>query len=512
MNVLSPINVQQSTVVPRVPAAPRGLTPANLMLVGGGHHPPRAYLPWIPKLREAGFRVDVPVVVDLEAARDAVTARLAKFRDISPEFLGLRPRHSGVLDPESEIRLLRAIDAHGINGLIVATNPEEHRPYVDFALRHGISALTDKPVTSRWGAVYDLEAARGIALDYQHLNRQYRRALAEGKRVAAMVNVQRRWHDAVLLMRNQIAQVRDATGQPVTFMRLSHGDGSKRLPGEWITQQYHGGLPGNGKVSHSGYHLLDAMYFLGSASWLPNTRPTSARVISSFVQPGALLRAHPRSYYEAQHGADAYQELCPFSDDEIERVADRLGEVDATIMIELLRDEKRVCSVTINLLHHTPSARQTSRLADDMYKAAGRMKTESWHIVQGHDQDLTLTTIQAQDKHDQPGVKGHKIGEPNHLELTCRRGSEVADLGLPFEVKHGAELGDHDPERLQMEHAKAAALREFVEFIAGVRSHDELRSDLRDHRVPAELMSAAYVSHVLRQRRRGAGGWVTVKI
>lgn len=512
MNAIAPIHSLQSECTPQVAAAPRGLAPVNLMLIGGGHHPPRAYFPAIPGLRRAGLQVDIPVVVDLEAARDAVMDRVSKFPDIQPAFIGLRPRSNGVLDLESEIELLRALKAYRINGLLVATNPESHRLYIEFGFRHGISVLTDKPITGRWGAVYDLEAARGIALDYREINRHYRRALAKGQRVAAMVNVQRRWHPGVLWMRDRIIQVRDRTGQPVTGMTLSHGDGQHRLPAEWLSEPYHGYLQGNGKCSHSGYHEFDAFYFLSSASWLPHSRPTAARVMASFVQPGALLKTCPRGRYEEQFGADAYNEISTFSDDEIRHVAARLGEVDARVMIELLRDGDPVGSATINLSHNTPSARLGLRLKGNLYKEAGRMKREHWEVVQGHDQALTLTTIQATDKHDTPGAKGYSAGQPNHLELTCTRGAAVSDLGLDFEEAHGAELGDLDHQRLQSEHAKFAALREFVEFIAGARTHDELRSDLRDHRVPAELMSAVYVSHVLRQRRRGAGGWVTIKI
>ena len=138
------------------------------------------------------------------------------------------------------------------------------------------------------------------------------------------------------------------------------------------------------------------------------------------------------------------------------------------------------------------------------------MKREFWRIDSGPFQSIRLETIQAEDRHDTPGVKGSELGQPNHLQIVTVRNEKLLGTGQRREVVNGTELAEFDPTRLQSEQVKMAALKEFVDFVQGRISTDDLRSDLRMHVTQASVMSAAYVSHIRRQQ--GACSWVSVKL
>ncbi|MGK7870770.1 Gfo/Idh/MocA family protein [Falsiroseomonas sp. E2-1-a20] len=482
----------------------------RIMLAGFGPHAERTYLQHIAELCATGRDVRLCVLVELDAAREAVLARLEKYSEKQPDATAfISPVCADALDARTEFVLNRLAEQHRINAVIVATPPEAHFAYADWALRRGFSVLLDKPVSSRVDAVSSLRAARGIRHDVVDLVKRYGEARRKG-RVAVLVNAQRRWHPAFRYVRQKVEEVRRLTGHPISHIAAAHGDGQFRLPAEWLDIGYHGYRHGNGKVSHSGYHEIDMILYLLAAGWTARTKPTHLQVHSSFVQPSALLQHMPRDRYVEMFG-DEYNAYAPYTDAELAQVAHRLGEVDAFITIELMQHHERQGVARIDLQHNTVSARSWLQPGGNLYKENGRLKREFWRIDSGPFQSIRIETIQAEDKHDVPGTKGSSIGQCNHLQIVTVRDEKLLGSGRRVEVVDASELGEFDRTRLQSEQVKMAALKEFVDFVEGRIDREDLTSDLSDHMLSASVMSAAYESHV-RRSRRGSCGWVKVKV
>lgn len=491
-------------------AHPSSAVGVNIMLIGLGPHADRTYVPHIAELRALGLNVHLRVVAELESARAAVSARTKKHGPNQPDdMVFIAPTCPYAMDAKTEIVLNRLVAKHQINAVIVSTPPEAHFAYADWGLRNGISVLLDKPVTSRPNAVSSREAARGIREDIRLLIARYRET-KKRHRICCVVNAQRRFHRLFDFMRKMVEEVRDITGHAVTRISAAHGDGQFRLPSELIDIAYHGYRGGNGKLSHSGYHLADMICRLFAAGWTDESKPSHMLVQSSFVQPDALLMNMPRDRFLQLFG-ERYNEYSHYSDEELSQVASRMGEVDANISMEFLRKGRLTATASMDLQHNTVSARSWLEPGENLYKMNGRMKREFWRVDSGPFQSIRLETIQAEDKHDGPGVKGIGIGQPNHLQIAVVRNEKLLGTGKRLEIISGSELRD-DNTKLHSERAKMAALSEFIDFVQGKIAHEELTSDLQDHLLSASVMSAAYESHVLRQQRGTGAGWIKLKL
>ncbi len=133
---------------------PTAAVEVNVMLIGWGPQADRTYVPHIAELRTLGLNVHLRAVVELEGARQAVTARAKRHGESQPdELIFIAPTCPYAIDAQTEIVLNRLAVKHRINALIVATPPEAHFAYSDWGLRCGMSVLLDKPITSRPDAV-----------------------------------------------------------------------------------------------------------------------------------------------------------------------------------------------------------------------------------------------------------------------------------------------------------------------------------------------------------------------
>jgi hypothetical protein len=76
----------------------------------------------------------------------------------------------------------------------------------------------------------------------------------------------------ILLYHRYDKETQQKASCPVTNI-ITHCDGMWCLSIEIIHQRYHSYSSGYGKVSHSGYHFLDAVYQFIKAGWTDAKRP-----------------------------------------------------------------------------------------------------------------------------------------------------------------------------------------------------------------------------------------------
>ena len=483
--------------------------PLNILQIGLGLHWGRTIRPQVWELAAAGYNVRCLVGVDLADARDAVESRLAGYGHQRPEeIVYLSPDSAYTVDALTEATLNKVVRKYSINAVAVSVPPEAHFGYAHWVLRKGLHLFLDKPVSARPDTVTSLSAARGILDDYLELKLAYERALRKSP-VCAMLNVQRPFMPAYTKMLDWIGNVREASGQVVTNVTACHADGHLRVGGELLEVSYHGFRGGNGKLSHSGYHLIDMIVRMLKAGTWVDARPDLLLVRSSFRQPDALVAAMPRAAWRRLFG-EGCATLEGYTDAELFELGRRMGEVDAHVCIEAVRHGALMTTANLHLQHDSVSARSTLEIPKNWYKSSGRLKRELWHVDQGPMQSIRVEALQAEDKHDRPDAKGDEIGDPNHLDLVRVQNEGLVGAGERLSRNSGTELAENETQYLLSERAKMASLAEFVACAQGRLPREELTSDLSFHNLGVAIMAAAYESHVRRGPDRMGDGVIRV--
>lgn len=465
----------------------------NILLVGAGMHAQRTYLKHVRRIQECGkYDVRVAAVVDITPAKEAVEKRLQKLNIDAPAYF-LTP-FSGEMPIWVEIKLNQIVAMHSINAVIISTEPLSHKNYILWAIEIGLSFIVDKPITARENAVHSLEAASGLESDAEEIVERYTEA-SRYKRFCGIVNSHRRWHPAFNYTVNLIEEIRNRFDCPVTSVSSSHCDGLWRFPSEIVEQHYHPFNSGYGKVSHSGYHIIDIQYRLFAAGWSARTRPNRGQVYASFLQLEGYLSQVNRAQYESIFGLD-YAGSAIYSDELLAKYGSKFGEIDAKSIISYFDEETLIGQGQIDLRHNGFSRRDWLLPREDLYKGAGRVKHETHEIACGPYQTIFLESRQANDKHEQSDDRDVEIGGNNHFDIKIFRNSGVLGDKAPLQIIKASELEKYDNESLHVEQIKQAPLMELTRFVMGEIEKEEMTSEITDHLVTARTMSSIYKSHI----------------
>ncbi|RBL89636.1 Gfo/Idh/MocA family protein [Chitinophaga flava] len=471
--------------------------PIRLILVGIGPHSKRVYLPAVTDLKKR-YPVEISLAIDVKAEASNVEQHFEKNGYQIPT-LFIDP-FADELPTTLKATLDNFVTANKINAVIIATEPTVHKAYAEWALGLGLHILMDKPVTTRNHAISDLAHARGILDDYLHLLKMYNE-LQQRKSTVFTVNVQRRYHPGFQLAMERIREVAVATNCPVTNIQSTHCDGQWRLPSEIVTQDYHPYNKGYGKISHSGYHIFDIVCQLFRAPGIASKLPDSMEVISSMVQPRGFLKQLTEADYVNYFDKD-YGNVRQYSHHELQKLYKDYGEMDAAMIIRLLKEEENIANITINLLHNSFARRNWIMPGSDLYKGNGRVKHEYHHIQQGPFQNIQIHSYQAKDKHHQNNAEDYLVGGNNHFDIYIFRNIGVLGGEKPLEVINMKDIAlrHHlDDSKLLTEQSKTAVVKEFLDFILGNIPKTQLVSNINTHLDSVKMMSAAYMSHVQRK-------------
>lgn len=471
-----------------------GYTKARIILIGCGPHARRVYLPALRQLQH----IELSLVIDLDSQE--ATVRNATKGIPDTELWFIRPFADNVPDDVAQ-KLSSFVTEKGVTGVIIATEPLVHKAYATWALGNQLSILMDKPITTRADAATSITSAEGILDDYTFLLEKYNE-LQLRKETVFMVNSQRRFHKGFQFVQDKIREVAKATNCPVTFIQAYHCDGQWRLPNEIVTQEYHPYCFGYGKVSHSGYHILDTVYQLYKASETRDKLTDSMEVVSSFVQPNGFFNQLTENDYLKIFG-DKYKGVNQWSDVQLRELCNDFGEIDASAIVTLKKNETAIANFNINLLHNGFAGRTWVQPGHDLYKGNGRIKHESYHIQQGPFQNIQIHAYQASDKHDEHNGPEDYLGGKNHFDIYVFRNPFVADsVSQPQVYKLDditANLDQAADSMITMERVKHQVVAEFAAYLTGRLPKGAVQSQIEDHLVPVQMMSGMYSSHILRQ-------------
>lgn len=361
----------------------------------------------------------------------------------------------------------------------------------------------DKPITTRINVSTSREQAEGILTDYKDLNFLYEKAKVRNPNLVFIIATQRRFHPAHRRIREWITEIHQKTGCPVTSIQSTHCDGQWRFPSEIIDQDYHPYNQGYGKCSHSGYHFFDIITWYMATAADPAKVPDAVEIFTSFERPRDFLAQLPLDHYVNLFG-EGFLGVNKYDREELEERMEGMGELSAFTNLSFFRGDRKITSVTLNLIHNGFAGRNWIYPGADLYKGNGRIRHEYYNIEMGPFACIQLHSYQGMDMIQ--GKTGSDLGQGKHLELYIFRNTGVLKDKKSLERLKLEDLQgfENDDSRRQdhQEEARDACFLEFLNSFKGNVTRDKLVSDFSSHEKAATIISGIYQSEVARLEGR----------
>lgn len=442
----------------------------RFIIVGLGHHAKRVYLPY---LKSAGIELAGIVEIDtkVEETRQYLTENGLKNTPIvSSPYLKEKQL------PKVLAEQLNRIE--GVDAIIISTDPQVHMPYSRWAISQGLNILLDKPISTYRNVANSNRISQQLIDDYDEL----RAAYASSPDKAIVIAVQRRYHPGFDIVRGLVNDMSEKFNIPVTSISAHHSDGQWRMPSELETMTYHGFTDGNGKLSHSGYHLFDSLSQIVEDSYKKSRRSVEKIIASAyFTKPEHIINQLDYSkIFEENVQLDHVPDFT------------RYGEHDAAVSGQFSCGEDTRTLFTISLLHNSISDRHWIQSRKDLYKKNGRIKHEFLNIHQGPLQNIQVHSFQSKSDHDDPFSEGTGVGTDSHFEIHVFKNAAICG-GVPYEIINANEKIDTEG-KLITEGSKQIMCQEFVAFCKEQIQKKQLRSEVSKHGVGVALLAVSYRS------------------
>ncbi|WP_331764948.1 hypothetical protein OG747_48145 (plasmid) [Streptomyces sp. NBC_01384] len=355
--------------------------------------------------------------------------------------------------------------------------------------------LLDKPLSVHAGCSVNPEKAEAILTDFDELLECYRQARRRFPQIMVTVQSQRRYHPAFRRMRECIAEVTAETNCPVTSVQSFYSDGQWRMPDELLDISYHGFDQGYGKAAHSGYHFFDIVPWLLQGGETSGKELDAVDIHAHVTRPDDVL---------TQLGVQDHEQLFPgfaarnpYTEAELRAATRLFGEVDAFISMAYKSSGRTMTLGTINLVHSGFSQRGSLTPAHaNLYKGNGRVRHENHIIMQGPFQALHFHSLQTLND-GTPSTDPTALGHERHIQVHVFRNSRFRPgwskyASLDFSALTAAS--DSEAALPTQESSRRRATWEFLAYLDGRRTREEMSSELTSHRRGATLMAGAYLS------------------
>lgn len=467
----------------------------NAMIIGFGPHTKRIYYP-ICTIDGKTYNVRLVYVVDLEEKRAEIKKYLAEKGDTLTQVYFISPQDQTYerLSSAVEKKLNRIVEQFNIKGVIIATEPQAHKMYAEWALKRGLSVLMDKPLSIHKDISIDPQIPQKLITDYQELKSTYLTSKRKYKRVLFSLMAQRRWHPAFIKIRSLISEVFKKTNCPITSIQTFHADGQWRLPSEIVDIDYHGYNQGFGKCSHSGYHFFDIATWLLEAGENQEKSIDNVDIFTNFLRPNDYL--HQINLNDYQNIFPDFKAKNKYSEKELLRLFKSYAEIDAFSTLAFKHRDKIQTLATINLAHNSFSQRGWISIDDrDLYKSNGRLRHESHFIEQGPFQAISFISYQSKEVDPNQMYGLYDVGGEYHLDIHVFRNNNLFPKWKTYEKISIKDLNNRamiGKSRGHQEDARRQAVIEFFKFLNGKNLTPV--SDLLDHERSTKIMAGIYQS------------------
>jgi len=475
------------------------MEPVNVMVIGVGPHARRIYIPILKQLSQT-MPVRLVAIVDLVSQAKSINQYLSEI-DYSLETIYFDHFDGSAGLPDNCKTILdNLIKKFNIQGVIISTEAMAHKMYAEWALRRNLHILMDKPISMRKSVSTELDQAIALLDDYYDLLDLYKKQ-QRVKPTAFTINAQRRYEYGFEKVKELISEVRDRFNVPVTSIQAMHADGTWMFPMEILTQKSHSHFDGYGKVAHSGFHIFDMVWQLYKAGLVDQKKPDALEIISSPLLPSGL--SINLSEYDYQNYFNTEYESTGLTENSYGIKVQNYGEIDSFNIVRLLKGDKNICNISINLLHSSFSRRAWATPNEDRYKGNGRIKHQQFIIQQGPFQSIQIHNYQSKSSHDTDNSNEFDVGGNNHFDIYIFRNSGMFKSNQPFTKISAKELEDNKHSgRLINESAKERVIIEFINFMLGKINKNDLKSNIDTYAIPTKIMSGIYQSSALLAKRQ----------
>lgn len=463
----------------------------NILIIGVGHHARRIYIPALSNNSESCL-----YGLDLLTQKSNIDDFLLKSKS---SVLMYYTNDDSCEDVSGELLsiLESIISTNKIDAVIISTDPLSHFKYAKWALGKGLHILMDKPITSEKDVCVDLKKAKKLVSDYNKLERIYKKFKLKKHLVFSLMS-QRRYHPLYKKMKEKLLEVFAATNCPVTSIQTSHCDGQWRMPNEIIDESYHGYNMGYGKCSHTGYHSIDMVNWLVSATESREKSITKAEVFTSFTKPTDFM--YQLNFGDYKNIFPDFNSVNKYSEKEYLHRTKHFGEIDAFSNIVFFSGKNIQTLGSLNLIHNGFSQRGwLSSKGRDLYKGNGRIRQEQYFIEQGPFQSMSLITYQSSEiGKETNSADVFSIGKEFHLELHVFRNSTLFPKWKTHETFNMKDFSEMRMTGYSRGHQEDARYAGIVDFLSAIKDKRDSQSDFLDHRRGTILLSAIYQSAIKR--------------
>jgi Oxidoreductase family, NAD-binding Rossmann fold len=483
----------------------------NVLLIGAGMYARRTY---IPQLAHQINNKDYKIVcgLDIFSQKDSIQAHFEHESIDIQMYYTSDTTISNTISETLEVQLRNIVETHKINSVIISTEPLAHFKYAKWALNSGLHVLMDKPITTEFHVISDEGKAKKLIEDYRILKDIYLFQLTNNPDLVFSLMAQRRFHPLFQFIKDLVSEVVVETNCPITSIQAFNCDGQWRFPTEIVEQSYHPYNQGYGKCSHSGYHFIDIVTWLFTQTCPENKFPDQLSVLSQGIYPEDLIEQLNLNDY--RNLFDDFDKFNNYQESEYPKLFNNFGEVDAFNSLIFKKSGRKLAHIQLNLMHNGTSQRHfANSTGKDLYKGIGRIKHESYYIVQGPFQSILVETYQSQEDHKCTTATSTEFGDKSHLDVHVFRNSELFPQWKnhrKFDLNHiSAKYRNRETSGIQ-EESRQNCINEFVGNIMHPTSRTNHASNLLDHELGVQTLSMIYQSLIA--EKKGENGLITTSI
>lgn len=312
------------------------------------------------------------------------------------------------VEKEYEEELLKkCIVENDIDIVVISTPHEFHYKYALLCLKYGVDIICEKPIIATRAQSSLKEKAEENISKHNDLLDAIKRSenRKQQRKCYVLTPLRRRVQEIYANIYDSVNLIKNRYGQEVSDITICHNDGVFRFCNEVELNGAHGYSDGFGKLTHTGYHILDvAAALIENGCNIENTECVCKVINCNTI--GDMIKS------------ESYDINSKLLDNKIEKkkispIALN-AEMDISISYVLYHNNVKYCSIILNLMHLGKSNRTRNAYNSTDYNDQGRTNELSMYIQQGN---LFSTQMISDTKSGSNGIIGDTYVFKNYHPL-----------------------------------------------------------------------------------------------
>ena len=336
----------------------------NLLIFGCGQHAQDCQYVILNNLKERGEALCVKLLVEMDVQRAWVEDFL-QTQTLRPQqcfFLPEEDRNSPTIYPDL-LRVLEQIKPQ-IDGVLVCTEPQAHKKYIEWAIKNNIDVLSDKPLTA---PPVNQTGPAQIWQDYADIQHELQHSRAT---ITLMTN--KRLHKAFAYMYGKVKEALIQCCMPITHIEISDACGVWTFPQEYALLENHPHKYGYGVMLHTGFHYIDLLSYFEELNHLLGFEEDDISVHAFGTTPYDVLHQINANNYNGLFDTDRFTEEFKNLDWEAYK---QYGLLDLISCFQFIKNGAVITQATLNMLQNTLSSRVYSDDPLTFHKGVGGKQT-----------------------------------------------------------------------------------------------------------------------------------------